>query len=166
MTYNVSVLASLTIFVHTARPLLQGDGFHRVNGDVGGLDPSPGDHGRESPNDFQPSPSLHSPSAADAPSPGLSLHTAGEGHSLTSPEASGQQGGTEAARQEAGREEVTEHSTPPSRPTSLPEVSQSLVNEKPYILLLLYWKLSTPEFMVSCCFVVVVIYLKGLNMLL
>lgn len=152
--------------MHTARPLFQGDGFHRVNGDIGGLDASPGGHGRESPNDFQPSPSLPSPSAANAPSPGLSPHTASEGHSLTSPEASEPQGGTETARQEAGREEVTEHSTPPSRPTSLPEVSQSLVNEKPYILLLLCWKLSTPEFTVSCCFVVVVIYHKGLNILL
>ncbi|XP_075904154.1 LIM and calponin homology domains-containing protein 1-like isoform X7 [Nelusetta ayraudi] len=102
----------------------KGDGFHRVNGDVGGLDASPGGHGRESPNDFQPSPSLHSPSAADAPSPALSPHAAGGGQSLTSTEASGHRGGTEAARQEAGREEVTEHSTPPSRPTSLPEELQ------------------------------------------
>lgn len=102
----------------------KGDGFHRVNGDVGGLDASPGGHGRESLNDFQPSPSLHSPSAADAPSPALSPHAAGEGQSLTSTEASGHRGGTEAARQEAGRQEVTEHSTPPSRPTSLPEELQ------------------------------------------
>lgn len=125
MTHYVSVLADYSLALHTACPLLQGDGFHRVNGDVGGLDASPGGHGRESPNDFQPSPSLHSPSAADAPSPALSPHAAGEGQSLTSTEASGHRGGTEAARQEAGREEVTEHSTPPSRPTSLPEVSQS-----------------------------------------
>lgn len=106
--------------------LLQADGFHRVNGDVGGLDSSPGGHGRVSPSDFQPSPSLHSASAADAPSPGVSLHATGQGHSLMSAEASGHQGGSEAAQQEAGREEVTEHSTPPSRPTSLPGVSQSV----------------------------------------
>lgn len=110
-----------------ACPLLQGDGFHRVNGDVAGLDSSPVGHGRESPNDFQPSPSLDSPSAADAPSPALSPRAAGEGHSLTSSAAIGQRGGTDAARQEAGREEVAEHWTPPRRPTSLPRVSHSSV---------------------------------------
>lgn len=106
--------------------LLQGDSFHRVNGDIGGLDSSSSSHGRESPNDFQPSPSFHSPKATDAPSPGISPQAAGEGQSLMSAEASEHRGGTEAALEEAGREEVAEQSTPPSRPTSLPVVSHSV----------------------------------------
>lgn len=111
-------------------PPLQGDGLHRVNGDLGGLDSSPGGHGRVSPTDFQPSPSLHSPSAADTSSLGINPHATSEGQSLKLAEAGGHRGGTEAAK-----EEVREHWTPPSRPTSLPGVSRQsaalLLDTKP-----------------------------------
>lgn len=115
--------------------LLQGDGFHRVNGDVGGVDPSAAGHGRESPKELQPSPSLRSPGAADASSPGISPRAASKDQSLMSAEASGHRGGTVAAPEEVGQ-----HWAPPSRPTSLPGVSQAAL-----LLVLLSWSVEEPE---------------------
>lgn len=90
------------------------------------MDATPDSQDRESPSHFQASPSLHSNSAADAPSPAaspaLSPRATSEGESLTSAKVNEDQGGAESALKDAGGEKVTEQSTPPSRPTSLPKV--------------------------------------------
>ncbi|XP_071398674.1 LIM and calponin homology domains-containing protein 1-like isoform X1 [Centroberyx affinis] len=104
------------------------DGLLRVNGDVGGDDvPStPESQGRESPPQFQPSPSKPSDGVpASAASPSRSTHASparGSPVSSSSSKPKEAPAGTERAsrREDVQEEKVTEHSTPPSRPTSLP----------------------------------------------
>ncbi|XP_044060469.1 LIM and calponin homology domains-containing protein 1-like isoform X13 [Siniperca chuatsi] len=106
------------------------DGLLRVNGDVGSVDvpTTPESQGRESPPHFQASPSKISNSTVDAPSsaasPTHSPHTSTGGESPVSTKAKEAQGGTEPASKDVKEEKVIEHSTPPSRPTSLPSELQ------------------------------------------
>ncbi|AWP11698.1 putative LIM and calponin -likey domains-containing protein 1 [Scophthalmus maximus] len=119
------------------------DGLLRVNGSVGSDDhpTTPESRGRESPPHFEASPSktysssissvaAPAPSSSSAASPAHpSPHTSpgggggggGGGGSIpvsTKPEEA--QGGAKAASEDVGEQRVTEHSSPPSRPTSLP----------------------------------------------
>eukprot|EP00064_Thunnus_orientalis_P017779 superscaffoldBa00003872_g17865 len=103
------------------------DGLLRVNGNVGSDDvpTTPESQGRESPPHFQPSPSKTSNSTVDAPSsaasPTHTTHTSAGGGSPVSTKAVEATGGTESSSEgiiEEGK--VIQHSTPPSRPTSLP----------------------------------------------
>ncbi|XP_049441138.1 LIM and calponin homology domains-containing protein 1-like isoform X5 [Epinephelus fuscoguttatus] len=102
------------------------DGLLRVNGDIGSDDvPStPESQGRESPPHFEASPSKTSNSTVDAPSSASPTHTSTRGESPVSTKAEEAPSGTEAASQDVQEEKVTEHSTPPSRPTSLPSELQ------------------------------------------
>ncbi|XP_078116218.1 LIM and calponin homology domains-containing protein 1-like isoform X9 [Sander vitreus] len=105
------------------------DGFLRVNG-IGSDDiPStPDSQGRESPPHFQASPSKTSNSTVDAPSsaasPTCSPHTSTREESPVSTKAKEAQSGTEPASKDVQAEKVIQHSTPPSRPTSLPSELQ------------------------------------------
>ncbi|XP_044220613.1 LIM and calponin homology domains-containing protein 1-like isoform X9 [Thunnus albacares] len=103
------------------------DGLLRVNGNIGSDDvpTTPESQGRESPPHFQPSPSKTSNSTVDAPSsaasPTHTTHTSTGGGSPVSTKAVEATGGTESSSEgiiEEGK--VIQHSTPPSRPTSLP----------------------------------------------
>ncbi|XP_035860418.1 LIM and calponin homology domains-containing protein 1 isoform X9 [Sander lucioperca] len=100
------------------------DGFLRVNG-IGSDDvPST----PESPPHFQASPSKTSNSTVDAPSsapsPTCSPHTSTREESPLSTKAKEAQSGTEPASKDFQAEKVIQHSTPPSRPTSLPSELQ------------------------------------------
>ncbi|XP_059201860.1 LIM and calponin homology domains-containing protein 1-like [Centropristis striata] len=107
------------------------DGLLRVNGDVGSdnVPTTPESLGRESPPHFEASPSKTSHSTAVAPS-----STASRTHSPPTPnrgrgspvptKAIEAQGGTEPASKDVQKEKVTEHSSSPSRPTSLPSELQ------------------------------------------
>ncbi|XP_069557797.1 LIM and calponin homology domains-containing protein 1 isoform X8 [Brachyistius frenatus] len=111
---------------------IQADGFLRVNGDVGSDDvpTAPESRGRESPPDFQASPSRDG--AGDAPSAAASASAAAATASASPARASAGGGspasakseethrGTEAAPEGTREENVTEHSATPCRPTSLP----------------------------------------------
>ncbi|XP_039668773.1 LIM and calponin homology domains-containing protein 1-like isoform X9 [Perca fluviatilis] len=105
------------------------DGFLRVNG-IGSDDvPStPDGQGRESPPHFEASPSKTSNSTVDAPSsaasPTCSPHTSTREESPVSTKAKEAQSGTEPASKDIQAEKVIQHSTPPSRPTSLPSELQ------------------------------------------
>lgn len=102
------------------------DGLLRVNGDIGSDDvpATPESQGRESPPHFEASPSKTSNSTVDAPSSASPTHTSTRGESPVSTKAEEAPSGTEAASQDVQEEKVTEHSTPPSRPTSLPSELQ------------------------------------------
>ncbi|XP_035524687.1 LIM and calponin homology domains-containing protein 1-like isoform X2 [Morone saxatilis] len=106
------------------------DGLLRVNGDIGSADvpTTPESQGRESPPLFQASPSKTSNSTVDAPSsaasPTRSPHASTGGESPVSTKAEEAQGGTEPVSKDVQEEKVIEHSTPPSRPTSLPSELQ------------------------------------------
>uniref|UniRef100_A0A3Q3J0E0 LIM and calponin homology domains 1b n=1 Tax=Monopterus albus TaxID=43700 RepID=A0A3Q3J0E0_MONAL len=101
------------------------DGLLRVNGDIGGNDvpTTPESQGIESPPYFQASPSKTN-STVDAPSPANSPthspHTSTGGVSPESTKAKEVPGGRQTASNTFQEEKVPEHSTPPSRPTSLP----------------------------------------------
>ncbi|XP_040903363.1 LIM and calponin homology domains-containing protein 1-like isoform X2 [Toxotes jaculatrix] len=102
------------------------DGLLRVNGNVGSNDvpTTPESQERESPPHFQASPSKTSNSTVDAApsaaSPTHSPHTSPGGGSPVSTKAKCVKGGTDAVSEDVQEEKVAEHSTPPSRPTSLP----------------------------------------------
>ncbi|GAA6222019.1 LIM and calponin homology domains-containing protein 1 [Lates japonicus] len=102
------------------------DGLLRVNGNIGSdnVPTTPESQGRESPPQFQASPSQTSNSTVDAPSsaasPIHSPHASPGGGSPVSTKDKEVQGGTEAASEDVRGEKVTDNSTPPSRPTSLP----------------------------------------------
>ncbi|KAM8733169.1 LIM and calponin homology domains-containing protein 1-like isoform 4-T4 [Acanthopagrus schlegelii] len=105
------------------------DGLLRVNGDVGSDDTptTPESQGRESPPHFQASPSKASNSTVDAPSsaasPAHSTHVSTRDSPVsTKSEEAG--AGTEPTAEDVQEEKVMEHSTPPSRPTSLPSELQ------------------------------------------
>ncbi|XP_041799531.1 LIM and calponin homology domains-containing protein 1-like isoform X5 [Chelmon rostratus] len=106
------------------------DGLLRVNGDIGNVDAptTPESQGRESPPRFQASPSHTSNSTVAAPSsaasPTHSPHASTRGESPVSTKAEETQSGTEPASKDVHEEKVVEHSTPPSRPTSLPSELQ------------------------------------------
>ncbi|XP_051276391.1 LIM and calponin homology domains-containing protein 1 isoform X6 [Dicentrarchus labrax] len=106
------------------------DGLLRVNGDIGSADvpTTPESQGRESPPLFEASPSKTSNSTVDAPSsaasPTRSPHASTGGESPVATKAEEAQGGTEPASKDVQEEKVIEHSTPPSRPTSLPSELQ------------------------------------------
>ncbi|KAL7395621.1 hypothetical protein ABVT39_020366 [Epinephelus coioides] len=102
------------------------DGLLRVNGDIGSDDvpTTPESQGRESPPHFEASPSKTSNSTVDAPSTASPTHTSTRGESPVSTKAEEAPSATEAASQDVQEEKVTEHSTPPSRPTSLPSELQ------------------------------------------
>nr|XP_033489076.1 LIM and calponin homology domains-containing protein 1-like isoform X2 [Epinephelus lanceolatus] len=102
------------------------DGLLRVNGDIGSDDvpATPESQGRESPPHFEASPSKTSNSTVDAPSSASPTHTSTRGESPVSTKAEEAPSATEAASQDVQEEKVTEHSTPPSRPTSLPSELQ------------------------------------------
>lgn len=112
-------------------PLVQGDGLLRVNGDIGSAPTSPESQGRESPPQFQASPSVTVNSSVDAPSSAaVTTHsppasTAGENlvSTTTTTTAVGKEAPhvPETVAKEAREEKVVEHSSP-SRPTSLPSV--------------------------------------------
>lgn len=99
------------------------DGLHRVNGDV--QTDKPENQEMESPPHFQASPSNYTNSTEDAPR--------SEASAALSPLACserGRPGSVKAADAEDAsegdqRETVTEHLTPPCRPSSLPVVSPS-----------------------------------------
>ncbi|KAM6952120.1 LIM and calponin homology domains-containing protein 1-like isoform 3-T3 [Lycodopsis pacificus] len=94
------------------------DGLLRVNGDTGSDDvpTTPESRGRESPPRFQASPSKTSNSTVDAPS--------SRGGNPASANAKEAQSGTELTSKDVQEEKVICHSTPPSRPTSLPSELQ------------------------------------------
>ncbi|XP_050928508.1 LIM and calponin homology domains-containing protein 1 isoform X7 [Lates calcarifer] len=102
------------------------DGLLRVNGNIGSdnVPTTPESQGRESPPQFQASPSKTSNSTVDAASsaasPIHSPHASPGGGSPVSTKDKEVQGGTEAASEDVRGEKVTDNSTPPSRPTSLP----------------------------------------------
>ncbi|XP_073342768.1 LIM and calponin homology domains-containing protein 1-like [Pagrus major] len=106
------------------------DGLLRVNGDVGSDDAptTPESQGRESPPHFQASPSTTSNSTVDAPSsaasPAHSTHVSTRAESPVSTKSEEAQRGTEPTAEDVQEEKVIEHSTPPSRPTSLPSELQ------------------------------------------
>ncbi|MED6235002.1 hypothetical protein ATANTOWER_012043, partial [Ataeniobius toweri] len=99
------------------------DGLLRVNGEVGngGSSIKPKCKERESPPQFQASPSTPGNDTADA-SPIRSPPPCPERGSPVSTKAIDQPGSTEVASQDNQGEKVTEGSPPPTRPTSLPEV--------------------------------------------
>ncbi|MEQ2280190.1 hypothetical protein AMECASPLE_017136, partial [Ameca splendens] len=98
------------------------DGLLRVNGEVGndGSSIKPNCKERESPPQFQASPSTPGNDTADA-SPIRSPPPCPERGSPVSTKAIDQPGSTEVASQDNQGEKVTEGSPPPTRPTSLPE---------------------------------------------
>ncbi|XP_047209029.1 LIM and calponin homology domains-containing protein 1-like isoform X2 [Girardinichthys multiradiatus] len=99
------------------------DGLLRVNGEVGndGSSIKPKCKERESPPQFQASPSTPGNDTADA-SPIRSPPPCPErGSPVSSTKAIDQPGSTEVASQDNQGEKVTEGSPPPTRPTSLPE---------------------------------------------
>ncbi|XP_031722716.1 LOW QUALITY PROTEIN: LIM and calponin homology domains-containing protein 1 [Anarrhichthys ocellatus] len=98
----------------------------RVNGDIGSDDvpTTPESRGRESPPHFQASPSKTSNSTVDAPSPTRSPLTSTRGENPASAKAKEAQSGTELTSKDVQEEKVICHSTPPSRPTSLPSELQ------------------------------------------
>ncbi|XP_068571351.1 LIM and calponin homology domains-containing protein 1 isoform X2 [Cebidichthys violaceus] len=103
------------------------DGLLRVNGDVGSDDvpATPHSQGRESPPHFQASPSKTSSSTGDAPSPTRSPLTSTGGESPASAKAKEAPSGSEPTSEDVQEEEeVIRHSTPPSRPTSLPSLQK------------------------------------------
>ncbi|TMS17423.1 LIM and calponin homology domains-containing protein 1 [Larimichthys crocea] len=107
------------------------DGLLRVNGDIGSVDApaTPKSQGRESPPHFEASPSVTINSTVDAPSsaasPTHSPHASTKGESPVSTKANEEaQGVTGQTSKDNQEEKVTEHSTPPSRPTSLPSELQ------------------------------------------
>ncbi|KAM4621456.1 LIM and calponin homology domains-containing protein 1-like isoform 2-T2 [Polymixia lowei] len=101
------------------------DGLLRVNGNAGSDDvpTTPESQGRESPPDFQPSPSKSvddgSDNVAPTASPARSRHTppGGSPGPLAQKEARGEPA---PGSGDAQGERVAEHPAPPSRPTSLP----------------------------------------------
>ncbi|XP_034738869.1 LIM and calponin homology domains-containing protein 1-like isoform X2 [Etheostoma cragini] len=105
------------------------DGFLRVNG-IGSDDflSTTDSQGRESPPHFQASASKTSNSTVDAPSsaalPTCSTHTSTREESAVSTKAKEAQCGTEPVSKDVQAEKVIQHSTPPSRPTSLPSELQ------------------------------------------
>ncbi|XP_028444976.1 LIM and calponin homology domains-containing protein 1 isoform X5 [Perca flavescens] len=113
----------------TADPPSKANGFLRVNG-IGSDDvPStPDGQARESPPHFEASPSKTSNSTVDAPSsaasPTCSPHPSTREESPMSTKAKEAQSGTEPASKDVQAEKVIQHSTPPSRPTSLPSELQ------------------------------------------
>uniref|UniRef100_A0A3Q2R1J6 LIM and calponin homology domains 1 n=1 Tax=Fundulus heteroclitus TaxID=8078 RepID=A0A3Q2R1J6_FUNHE len=102
----------------------KGDSLLRVNGDIGidAASMKPEWKERESPPQFQPSPSEsgNGTAAASTPdaSPARSPPASPETGSQASTQANDRQGSREVASQDA---KVTESSPPPTRPTSLPE---------------------------------------------
>ncbi|XP_038555047.1 LIM and calponin homology domains-containing protein 1-like isoform X3 [Micropterus salmoides] len=103
------------------------DGLLRVNGDIGSVDvpTTPETQGRESPPHFQASPSQTSNSTVDAPSSAASpTHASTRGKIPVSTKTKEAQGGTESPSKDVKEEKIIEHSTPPSRPTSLPSELQ------------------------------------------
>ncbi|MEQ2203671.1 hypothetical protein XENOCAPTIV_002053, partial [Xenoophorus captivus] len=104
------------------------DGLLRVNGEVGndGSSIKPNCKERESPPQFQASPSTPGNDTADA-SPIRSPPPRPERGSPVSTKAIDQPGSTEVASQDNQGEKVTEGSPPPTRPTSLPEVCVKIV---------------------------------------
>ncbi|XP_074505202.1 LIM and calponin homology domains-containing protein 1-like isoform X9 [Sebastes fasciatus] len=106
------------------------DGLLRVNGDIGSDDvpTTPESLGRESPPHFQASPSKTGNSTVDAPSSAPSptriprASTGGGSPESIKPKEA--QSGTEPISKDVQEEKVIEHSTPPSRPTSLPSELQ------------------------------------------
>ncbi|XP_069387349.1 LIM and calponin homology domains-containing protein 1 isoform X15 [Paralichthys olivaceus] len=106
------------------------DGLLRVNGNVGSDDAptTPESQGRESPPHFQASPSRTSNSAVGAPSPAASpahsLRASPAGGSPASIKAKEARDGSKAAPEDVRDQRVAEHSSPLSRPTSLPEELQ------------------------------------------
>ncbi|XP_060935980.1 LIM and calponin homology domains-containing protein 1-like [Limanda limanda] len=101
------------------------DGLLRVNGNAGSDAPTaPESLGRESPPHFQASPSRTSSSTVAAPcsaaSPAHSPHAPPTGGSPASVKAKEAQGGIEAASEDVREQREAEHSSPLSRPTSLP----------------------------------------------
>ncbi|XP_070818125.1 LIM and calponin homology domains-containing protein 1 isoform X12 [Chaetodon trifascialis] len=106
------------------------DGLLRVNGDIGNVDAptTPESQGRESPPHFKASPSNTSNSTVDAPSsaasPIHSPHASTRGESPVSTAAKETQSGTEPTSKDIQEDSVVGHSTPPSRPTSLPSELQ------------------------------------------
>uniref|UniRef100_A0A671WCS6 LIM and calponin homology domains 1 n=1 Tax=Sparus aurata TaxID=8175 RepID=A0A671WCS6_SPAAU len=105
------------------------DGLLRVNGDVGSDDAptTPDSQGRESPPHFQASPSKTSNSTVDAPSsaasPAHGTHVSTR-ESPVSTKSEEAPAGAEPTAKDVQEEKVIEHSTPPSRPTSLPSELQ------------------------------------------
>ncbi|XP_033989688.1 LIM and calponin homology domains-containing protein 1-like isoform X8 [Trematomus bernacchii] len=99
----------------------------RVNGDVGSDDvfTTPERQGRESPPQFQASPSITSSSTVDVPSSAAAqTHTSTRGGSPVATKAREEQSGTEPASKDAQEQKVIENLTQPSRPTSLPSELQ------------------------------------------
>ncbi|KAI9521420.1 hypothetical protein NQZ68_007736 [Dissostichus eleginoides] len=103
------------------------DALLRVNGDVGSEDvfTTPERQGRESPPQFQASPSITSSSTVDVPSSAAAqTHTSTRGGSPVATKAREEQSGTEPASKDAQEQKVIENLTQPSRPTSLPSELQ------------------------------------------
>ncbi|KAK5924704.1 hypothetical protein CgunFtcFv8_017294 [Champsocephalus gunnari] len=103
------------------------DALLRVNGDVGRDDvcTTPERQGRESPPQYQASPSITSSSTVDVPSSAASpTHTSTRGGSPVATNAREEQSGTEPASKDAQEQKVIENLTQPSRPTSLPSELQ------------------------------------------
>ncbi|XP_034453674.1 LIM and calponin homology domains-containing protein 1-like isoform X4 [Hippoglossus hippoglossus] len=101
------------------------DGLLRVNGNAGSDAPTaPESRGTESPPHFQASPSRTSHSTVAAPcsaaSPAHSPHASPAGGSPASIKAKEARGGTRAASEDVREQRGAEHSSPLSRPTSLP----------------------------------------------
>nr|XP_020508681.1 LIM and calponin homology domains-containing protein 1 isoform X9 [Labrus bergylta] len=100
------------------------DGLLRVNGDAGSAPTSPESQGRESPPHFQASTSNTDIITVDAPSPAApSSHSqpaSNAGGSPLSTKAKEEPSGAETAPKDVREDKVTEHSSSPSRPTSLP----------------------------------------------
>uniref|UniRef100_UPI0037E828B4 LIM and calponin homology domains-containing protein 1-like isoform X2 n=1 Tax=Semicossyphus pulcher TaxID=241346 RepID=UPI0037E828B4 len=104
------------------------DGLLRVNGDIGSVPTSPESQGRESPPQFQASPSNTSNSTVDAPSSAASpTHSppasTGAPSTPMSTEATEAPGCKEPVSKEIQEEKPVKHSSP-SRPTSLPSELQ------------------------------------------
>ncbi|KAM9357173.1 LIM and calponin homology domains-containing protein 1-like [Symphorus nematophorus] len=105
------------------------DGLLRVNGEIGTDAPTtPDSEGRESPLQFQASPSQTSNNTAEAPSsatsPTHSPQAATGGESPVSTKAKEAQDAAEPVSKDVQEEKIIEQSTPPSRPTSLPSELQ------------------------------------------
>ncbi|KAK2848824.1 hypothetical protein Q5P01_008658 [Channa striata] len=108
------------------------EGSLRVNGDIGGDDipATPESRGRDSPLRFKASPSktsnntVDAPSSADSPTHGPRAPSGGESRRPT--KAKELLGGRDAESEDVHEERVSEQSTPPSRPTSLPTKLQKL----------------------------------------
>ncbi|KAM6999748.1 LIM and calponin homology domains-containing protein 1-like isoform 3-T3 [Tautogolabrus adspersus] len=100
------------------------DGLLRVNGDVGSAPTSPESQGRESPPHFQASTSNTDNNTVDAPSSAAptthSQPASNAGESPLSTKAKEEPSGAETAPKDVLEDKVTEHSSSPSRPTSLP----------------------------------------------